>query len=92
MKADLKSQNEKKKVVMKELAKSETSMLNSEKMGLEEEAEILKGQEAALKMAIQKEKTRIAEAEKRAREEAARKAREEEERKARGASGETCSS
>jgi len=82
LKDDLKEQNAKKEQIMKEL-EAQKKHAEHEKMDLEEEAEILKGQEAALKMAIQMEKTRIAEAEKRAREEAARKAREEEERKAR---------
>lgn len=82
LKANLKSQNEKKKVAMKELAKQKQH-IESEKMGLEEEAAILSAQNAAIQQEIKNEKTRIAEeAAQRAREEAAEKDRIEAERKA----------
>ncbi|MBS4200363.1 peptidoglycan DD-metalloendopeptidase family protein [Bacillus sp. FJAT-49732] len=81
LKADLKNQNAKKAQIMKELA-AQKKHLESEKMSMEEEAELLKAQEVALQKAITLEKDRIAE-EKRIAAEAARKA--EEERKAREA-------
>ncbi|HEY4554267.1 MAG TPA: peptidoglycan DD-metalloendopeptidase family protein [Bacillaceae bacterium] len=75
LKADLKVQQAKKAEIMKQLA-DEKKHLEAEKMSLEEEAEVLNAQNAALQKAIQNEKNRIAEAERKAREEAARRARE----------------
>jgi len=81
LKAELKNQNAKKAQIMKELD-AQKKHLESEKMSLEEEADLLKAQEVALQKAIKLEKDRIAEEERKAAE-AARKA--EEERKAREA-------
>lgn len=77
LQAGLKTQNERKKEIAKELA-AEKKHLESEKMALEEEAEVLRAQSAAVEQAIKMEKNRLAE-------EAARKAREEKARKAREA-------
>lgn len=83
LKADLKKQNARKQEISKQLEEQKKQTEN-EKMNLEEEAEVLNAQNAAIQQAIQLEKTRIAEeAARKAREEAERKAREEAERKAR---------